>query len=810
MSTDRDEAIADTSLKAFSTKLRHLYDQAGAPTQQTLATRARCSRTVVWQALNGKRLPSWDITERIVVELGGDATEWRSRWAAARRHRDTADESTDPGVAPEPAVPPAATTSPRPRRHYDGHDARQLLAAADALADALRLEWDRVAHHRRLLLPAPIPLRWQNSEQPVTGPLRETLACTPVGHLFAPLPGIPPVTAETVRSGDLEEVFTVYGGLRSGRMLILGEPGSGKSATALLTMITALRHRRDLDDAERGEVPVPVLLTARSWDPRRQHIDDWLAESLARDFPFLLTTQYGPNAPRRLVRAGRIALFLDGFDEMVPELRAVALEALNRQATFRLVMMARTDELVAAVGACHLYGAVALELLPIPVYDAASYLTRCALDSAAAPQQQLIERLQEKPESAFAQALDSPLNLTLVRDAFPAPSEIDELLDERRFGSRAEIDRYLLDRVVRVEYEPPPIGRPGPYRLEVARACLEFLASTMNERRTRDLAWWRMHHWASPFPRILAAGGLGLVINALVGVLVFGPLGEYTVRGTTGARFGLVYGAAMGLTFGLFAGLVSELRDATAPWAARIGRGTAFAARPNLAIASLVGLSTGIAVANQTFYILGPPVGIAVGLASARAARRVLPRRNILLRVDPTTVLAAGLPIGLSYGVTKGLMAGLVAGLVSGCGFGLMVGFARPSDETDLAVAPETSWRRDRGRSLTFALAAGLTFGIPLGLGNGFAHGLVPGILAGIGFGGTIACGGLVGASNWWRTNLAFLQLRRNPTAAPLSMRFLQDAHAREILRSVGPVYQFRHARLQDRLADSRRPRRAD
>jgi hypothetical protein len=32
-------------------------------------------------------------------------------------------------------------------------------------------------------------------------------------------------------------------------------------------------------------------------------------------------------------------------------------------------------------------------------------------------------------------------------------------------------------------------------------------------------------------------------------------------------------------------------------------------------------------------------------------------------------------------------------------------------------------------------------------------------------------------------------------------MNFLDDARERNVLRTVGPVYQFRHARLQDRLA---------
>jgi len=32
-------------------------------------------------------------------------------------------------------------------------------------------------------------------------------------------------------------------------------------------------------------------------------------------------------------------------------------------------------------------------------------------------------------------------------------------------------------------------------------------------------------------------------------------------------------------------------------------------------------------------------------------------------------------------------------------------------------------------------------------------------------------------------------------------LRFLEDARQRDVVRTVGPVYQFRHARLQDRLA---------
>ena len=52
-----------------------------------------------------------------------------------------------------------------------------------------------------------------------------------------------------------------------------------------------------------------------------------------------------------------------------------------------------------------------------------------------------------------------------------------------------------------------------------------------------------------------------------------------------------------------------------------------------------------------------------------------------------------------------------------------------------------------------------------------------------------------------WSSFLAFVQLAASDRTPVRLMRFLEDARSRSVLRTVGPVYQFRHARLQDRLA---------
>ena len=84
-----------------------------------------------------------------------------------------------------------------------------------------------------------------------------------------------------------------------------------------------------------------------------------------------------------------------------------------------------------------------------------------------------------------------------------------------------------------------------------------------------------------------------------------------------------------------------------------------------------------------------------------------------------------------------------------------------------------------------FGLAAGLGFGLPVGLGFGLAVGLPAGLTD----------------PKTWSASLTFAQLAARWRTPVRFMRFLEDAHDRNVLRTVGPVYQFRHARLQDRLA---------
>jgi hypothetical protein len=90
-------------------------------------------------------------------------------------------------------------------------------------------------------------------------------------------------------------------------------------------------------------------------------------------------------------------------------------------------------------------------------------------------------------------------------------------------------------------------------------------------------------------------------------------------------------------------------------------------------------------------------------------------------------------------------------------------------------------------------------------LKNDLIDSLIISLILGLLVGSAIA----LTSSQTWPATLAFLQLHRRGIAPARFMRFLEDARMRSVLRTAGPVYQFRHARLQDRLADSYR-RQAD
>jgi hypothetical protein len=101
-------------------------------------------------------------------------------------------------------------------------------------------------------------------------------------------------------------------------LLILGEPGSGKTTT-LLELTRDLIERGEFDLTQ----PMPVVFNLSSWSGHKQAIADWLVQELHTKY------QVSQEIGKEWVKEQQLLLLLDGLDEVSAKQRGDCVDALN-------------------------------------------------------------------------------------------------------------------------------------------------------------------------------------------------------------------------------------------------------------------------------------------------------------------------------------------------------------------------------------------------------------------------------------------------------------------------------------------------
>jgi hypothetical protein len=539
-------------------------------------------------------------------------------------------------------------------------------------------------------------------------------------------------------------------------MVVIGEPGSGKTGLCVILTLDLL------EEASRSRVP--VLFQVSSWNPA-ENLDDWLARRMLEDYDFLGNESvYGATVAQEIVAQRRVLPILDGLDEMPTELRPAALKAIDEDwsSSRPFVLTCRTDEFLAANERDLLVGVLVVRLQPLEPQAAANYLLGATPDVALEEWEPVLAEIVDRPAGTLARTLTKPLMLFLARTAYESGLRSPrEMLDERRFGRAADLEEHLLDRFIPTVFETrPPRQVPNPTRVSrqwdppAAERALTFLARHLRSMGTGDLAWWQLHRTVPKVVAHLVRVTLGAVICGLLAWLMFGLFG----RPLLGIGFGLAVGGASALPLRA----VQEKRPRR--FVPRILR------RSELAPEFLI--------RDVGFGVVGALVG--------------------------------GLVIGLLFGLGYGIAIGLLFGLV----FGLARRFTEPTESKE-PVSPANVLASDRSTVLYALLPGGVLGGVVGGFLGGVIGARSRGLIfdltpvqqgalgAAVGFLlGAAGLGMLVHATSAWAQFImarVWLAYRRH---TPLRlMTFLQDAHKLGILRQVGPTYQFRHALLQERLA---------
>lgn len=540
-----------------------------------------------------------------------------------------------------------------------------------------------------------------------------------------------------------------------GKLLILGEPGSGKTTT-LLHLAKDLVERAIGDD----NLPIPLILELSTWS-QGNTIEQWITQAVETqyDIPAAITQQW--------LHQDNIVPLLDGLDELGRLNQQAGIDAITRFLGERsrcglVVCCHRKDDgtghdpLAALHGA--MYGAVSLEpLQPDQIQAYCERLHRPGLWEAIQANSTLLE-LARKP--LF-------LSMLLVVDQGQAIANETELLD----AFMAQQLQAGTSDVYPPDQRPDPdqtrtylvwlaqqLDRVGATEFLIEELQPRMLSREHNERYVYRLIYGVIYGLSFGLSGELGFGARGLQVGGLVGLLVglglglepamqlsrrlVFSVGKACRRGLhVGVRAGLLVGLTVGLVGGLFAGLLAGLLA-------------------GVLLLLLVGVSFGL--------LVGVLVGLISGLSRGLINAKTVPNQGIWrsLQTSITVVVIFGLSFGLGGGLFLGLLFGLYGWLYEDLRQGLVMGFE-----------------------------VGLTQGFGLGLSLGLMHGLIGGPMGEGRFG---LNGGLQAAVQHLALRLILTTNGHTPWNYA---RFLDYAVELRFMQRVGGRYRFIHDVLRAHCA---------
>ncbi|WP_156094148.1 NACHT domain-containing protein [Lentzea aerocolonigenes] len=603
---------------------------------------------------------------------------------------------------------------------------------ADRLRETVTTQWRFEEERRRLHDPFPLTLRWKN-------------ACESLIDHWSNIRRLPSGKAGGALNlaGELGKISEIYRRVPSGRLVVLGAAGSGKSVLLLNLVLDLLTCRRVTE-------PVPVMFNLISWNPGTTSFRGWLVDQLVRDHPWLCKTGIRTeNLAAELVDRRKILPVLDGFDEMAAGLHAAALEALNRN-QMPLVLASRRDEFAATVRSADvLSAAAAIEMSELKPSDVAAYLPRTAAQRSApaggSDWDAVLTELREHPTDEAAEnlaaVLSTPLMVGLARTIYSdAPDKNPkELLDTDVFRSPEAVRTHLLDAFLPAAFRQPPRRRSagariaGRYTADDAKRWLTHLAGS----RHQEIAWWRLSNGVAP----VTATVLYVAIFAAVFGCLFSFEAALVLTAACTARF--VYIAARSLPP---AQAYFQVRDLAVALKQEALRGVRGKFVEGLLFGGVVGAGLGLIAALKSLA-----AGAAIGLASCLTGTLIYVVAVLRPRILSRSVNTRSAPCPIEM-IADDRKCALVRSVVCG-----------------LAASVPTLGLFDVRRAAEMAFAVTILFALS-----------------------ETAWGRWVVIVRFWLPLTRRLPWRLNA--------FLDEACDRAVLRQSGAVYEFRHLALRDNL----------
>ena len=460
----------------------------------------------------------------------------------------------------------------------------------------------------------------------------------------------------------------------AGHLLILGDPGAGKTTT-MLDLAKALVAKAE----QASRQPIPVLFNLSSWTDPHQSIPDWLVEEFK--------SKYGArkDIARKWLQNQLILPMLDGLDEVKSEYQESCIAAINHwlQGDLRppsVVVCSRKEEYANYQTQLNLNGAILLQLLTDEQIQ--SYLSEVS-------RTELWQLLQQDTELLELVRTPLLLSITILSYAELSLQQWQEMI------STKERIKLLLDAYIRAMFSRQFQSRA--YRslkqpsINQTQQWLTFLALQMQHSSQTEFLIEKIQ--LSMYLSDKQLGLYGLIFGLIFGLICSLLDMRFSLR----SIYNLIIGFFVGI--GVWGSVNTEIKLVeTINWSFKVTRKSArdilismlvgaivfglFFSLSNLINGLIGGLIGGLIIGLIVWLIIGLRDGISVSEVKIKR----FPNQGIWKSMSYAFFMAVisclifgligGLFIGKFLGILPGLIFGLTGGLVVGFGFGLNFGGA--------------------------------------------------------------------------------------------------------------------------------------
>ncbi len=543
-----------------------------------------------------------------------------------------------------------------------------------------------------------------------------------------------------------------------GKLLILGEPGAGKT-TELLSLTRDLIQRA----VEEENAPIPIIFELSSWK-NDQPIGNWLMEQLPEIYPGL------PKAiAESWINNQQIIPLLDGLDELGSKTMDECILAINKflDSSFQsgLVLCCRREEYEQAQNKLNqLNGAIYLS--PLSNDQIQQYLKR--LNRSSIWDETIIN------EPSFLELVRKPLFLSMLVVAYQG----------RRIKNYTELfEAYIEKQLHNLDSQGTYPPGKSPSQKQTLHYLVWLARKLDAERETEFLIESMQPTWLeSKKQKIVYRVIVGLIFGLIFG-LVFGVI---TVL-NFGLIFGLLYGLIISLVVGLVVGLIGGLNTG-------LNLGLIFMLSGGIVGILIYEILFGLILNQNRIKLVAIKLTEKISWSLRNFFRNVLVIGLVAGSFFGLIVgLIASLRVGLVVGLFLGLLTGLLGGLVFGLLGGLLGGF------NNSAIEHKNFPNQGIWNSLKNGLILGLLVGLFVGLLYGLVVGLFLGLLTGMLYG--LIFGLIAGLKSVIQHFTLRLVLYRNGYIPWNYAKFLDHAAKHRFIQRVGGRYRFMHDLLRKHFA---------